>query len=494
MGRQAYLGIDSGTQSTKAVVVDASDRTLLALGRGEHPAPTGRDGASEQHPEAWVSATETAVRQALAAAGSVDIAGIGVSGQQHGLVSLDDRDRPIRPAKLWNDTSTVTDGIALTERLGGRQAVLDRIGNLFLAGYTAPAVAWLRRVEPGTYARSRRLCLPHDYLNLWLTGEYATEPGDASGTAYFDPVERRYDPAVLDALDPERDWAATLPPVQPSLSLVGQVRPEAAARLGVPAGVPVSAGGGDNMCAAIGAGVTHSGVALVSLGTSGTVAAASDVPRVDRLGEAAAFCDSTGGWLPLACNFNCTGPVDWVLRLLGLDVAMADGLVAAAPAGAGGLTFLPYLDGERTPPRAPGEGRVVGLRTEHAAPELVRAVYEGVTFSLRYAFRAVVRTGIRPTEIVLVGGGSASPAWARLIADAMRLPVNVLTTTEAAATGAALQAGWVVEGRRPERPASAARWEPDPAPELLAAMDRFDELRVAAAGSAAGAPAEAGVA
>lgn len=482
MTARAYLGIDSGTQSTKAVVCDASGRRILGLGRGEHPPPSGRGGASEQDPERWVEATTKAIRGALAAAGPVEIAGIGVSGQQHGLVALDERDRPVRAAKLWNDTSTASDGAALTERLGGREAVIDRIGNLFLAGYTAPAIAWLRRNEPDTYSGARRFCLPHDFLNLWLSGEFATEPGDASGTAYFDPVRRRYEPAVLDALDPERDWDATLPPVRPSLSVIGQLRPEAAAALGLPAGIPVSAGGGDNMCAAIGAGVTTSGLVQVSLGTSGTVAASSDVPRVDRQGEAAAFCDSTGGWLPLACNFNCTGPIDWLRALLGLDVAAADALVDAAPAGAGGLTFLPYLAGERTPPRLPGEGRFVGLAAHHGPAELVRAVYEGVTFSLAYAFRAVARTGIEASEIVLVGGGSASPSWARLIADTLGLPVNVLETTEAAAIGAALQARWVVDDHPPERPPSAARWEPNGSPALSAAHERWEALRAETGG------------
>jgi xylulokinase len=477
MTRRAFLGIDSGTQSTKALVRDAGDGTILGLGRGDHPDPTGRDGASEQHPDGWVTATETAVRQALAAAGPVEIAGIGVSGQQHGLVTLDAGDRPVRPAKLWNDTSTAPDGAALTERLGGSGAVLERIGNLFLAGYTAPAIAWLRRVEPDLYARTRRFLLPHDYLNLWLTGAFATEPGDASGTAYFDVVGRRYEPSVLDALDPERDWAAALPPVQPSVSVVGELRPEVAARLGLPAGIPVSAGGGDNMCAAIGAGVTEPGVVQVSLGTSGTVAAHSDAPRADPAGVAAAFCDSTGGWLPLACNFNCTGPIAWIRGLLALDLADADRLAGGAPAGARGLTFLPYLAGERMPPRAPGEGGFVGLRADHDRADIVRAVYEGVTFALVDACRAVARTGVEMREIVLVGGGSASRGWAQLIADALGLPVGVLATTEAAAIGAAQQARWAIDGVRPERPAPVARWEPAPAPELLAAWERFDAAR-----------------
>jgi xylulokinase len=335
------------------------------------------------------------------------------------------------------------------------------------------------------------VCLPHDYLNLWLTGEFATEPGDASGTAWFDPVDRRYEATVLRALDPDRDWEAVLPPVRPSLSLVGRVRPDVAERTGLPAGAPVSAGGGDNMCAAIGAGVTEAGVAMVSLGTSGTVSTHSDEPRVDPAGEAAAFCDSTGGWLPLACTFNCTAAIDWLRGVLDLRLDEAEQLAAQAPPGAAGLTFLPYLTGERTPQRAPGEGRLVGLGTSHGRPEIIRAVFEGVTFSLLYAWRAVARTGVKAHEIVLVGGGSASAAWGRLVADTIGLPVGTLARPEAAATGAALQARWTVDGHRPDRPASGQRWEPDPHPALLAAIERWDRLREASAPAAAPAPGAA---
>src|SRR4051794_2977741 len=342
MARRVHVGIDAGTQSTKAVLVDAGTGAVVALGRAAHPPLDETGDAREQHPDVWVEAVGAAVRDALTAAGAepLEVASLAVSGQQHGLVCLAADDRPVRPAKLWNDTTTGPDAAALTERLGGRAAVLARTGNLFLTGYTAPAVAWLRRLDPDAYARTTGICLPHDYLNLWLTGTFATEPGDASGTAYFDPVERRYDEAVLRAIDAERDWTATLPPVVPSRSVIGELRASAAEALGLPPGIPVTAGGGDNMCAAIGAGVVRPGLGLVSLGTSGTISAYAPGPAVDPLGEAATFCDSTGGWLPLSCTLNCAGPLAWLRRVIAFDQAATDALVAQTPAGANGVTFL----------------------------------------------------------------------------------------------------------------------------------------------------------
>ncbi len=468
MARRVHLGIDAGTQSTKAILVDARDGSLVALARASHPPLDETGDAREQHPDVWLSAARAAVREALATAAvdgeRVEVAGLAVSGQQHGLVCLDDRDRPVRSAKLWNDTTTGPDAVSLTERLGGRSAVLARTGNLFLTGYTAPAIAWLRRSEPEAYARTRRICLPHDYLNLWLTGAWATEPGDASGTAYFDALERRYDEVVLAALDPERDWDATVPPVVPSRSVIGNLRGEAADALALPPGTPVSAGGGDNMCAAIGAGIVRAGRGLVSLGTSGTVSAYSAAPAADPEGEAATFCDSTGGWLPLACTLNCAGPLAWLRRVFGLDQAAADAIVGRTAPGARGLTFLPYLDGERTPARAPGSAMLLGLRIEHGPAEIARSVYEGVALNLGYGLGAVERAlGARLADLVAVGGGAASDAWAQVLADAFDRPVRRLALPEAAAAGAALQARWVVDGAPPAEPALVDVLEPSPA-------------------------------
>ncbi|MCC6178960.1 MAG: xylulokinase [Chloroflexi bacterium] len=480
MTRRAYLGIDCGTQSTKALLVDAEALTPLALGRAGHDLIARDDGAREQHPGWWIEALQASVRQALDAAGAVEVAGIGVSGQQHGLVCLDAADRPVRAAKLWNDTTTGADCAWLTRKLGGLDAVLALTGNPFLPGYTAPKVSWLHRSEPEVYANTARICLPHDYLNFWLTGAFVTEPGDASGTGYFDVRARRYAEPVLTLLDSQRDWERTLPALVPSRSAIGGLRGAAAEMLGLPAGIPVSAGGGDNMCAAIGVGAIRPGPVVVSLGTSGTAFAYTDAPAVDSLGEAAHFCDSTGGWLPLTCTLGCTVATGWAMRLFGLEYMGLERALAETSPGAG-PTFLPHLDGERTPSLPNAAGLFAGLRTGHGPAELVRAVVEGVTFGLAYGLDVLRRTGVTPTQITLVGGGASSDGWAQLCADVFELPVQRPSAVEAAARGAALQARWVMDDLAPPDVAVDATWEPRQVPALVAARERAAELRALAA-------------
>ncbi|MGE3911890.1 MAG: xylulokinase [Chloroflexota bacterium] len=480
MARRAFLGIDCGTQSTKALLIDAETLAPLALGRAPHELISRDDGTREQHPDWWIAALQAATRQALAEAGPVEVAGIGVSGQQHGMVALDAEDKPVRPAKLWNDTSTAPDCAWLTGKLGGKETVLELIGQAFLPGYTAPKISWFHRSEPELYNHTVRICLPHDYLNLWLTGAYATEPGDASGTAYFEPRERVYQPAVLSLLDGARDWERTLPPIVPSLSEIGRLRPAAAEALGLPAGVPVSAGGGDNACAAIGVGAVRPGPVVVSLGTSGTVFAHTATPGLDPQGEVAAFCDSTGGWLPLVCTLGCTVATEWVRGLFGLDHTGMERALAETEPGSGPY-FLPHLEGERTPDLPKAAGLFAGLRVGHGPSALVRAVLEGVTFGLGYGLDALLRTGVQPSGITLVGGGSASNGWAQLVADVFELPVQRPAIGEAAAFGAAMQARRVVDGADFPVPAADATWQPRPSEALQAARARTAELRQIAA-------------
>jgi D-xylulose kinase len=477
--RRAFLGIDCGTQSTKALLVDADTESVLGVGRAAHDIVERADGTREQHPDWWIAALIAAVHEALAEAGHVQVGGIGVSGQQHGLVCLGADDRPVRAAKLWNDTSTVEECALLTEAVGGPDRALALTGNLFLAGYTAPKVLWLARHEPDLYATTRRMCLPHDYLNLWLTGAFASEPGDASGTAYFDARTRQYSQPVLAAIDAARDWPTSLPPLVSSLSVVGALRPAAAEALGMPPGTPVSGGGGDNMMAAIGVSAVREGPVVVSLGTSGTAFAYRSEPAVDPQGEAAAFCDSTGAWLPLVCTLNCTVATDWIASLFGLDHDGVELALVASPPGARGLTFLPHLSGERTPNCPTGSGVFAGLRTEHAPADLVRAVVEGVTFGLRYAFGALERTGVSAEQLTLVGGGAASDGWAQLCADVFQVPVVRPPQTEAAALGGARQARWAVDGIAVQSTDlnGGTRFEPRPAPALEIAARRADQLR-----------------
>jgi len=473
--RRVFLGIDCGTQSTKVVLRDQSTGEVVAVGRAPHEIVERDDGTREQDPAWWIEALRIAVRDAIRSE-RFDIGGIGVSGQQHGLVCLDQGDRPVRPAKLWNDTTTATECAELTRKLGGESRVLALVGNLILPGYTGPKIAWLAAHEPESYARTARMCLPHDYLNLWLTGQFVTENGDASGTAYFDVRSRRYSDVVLAAIDERRDWKRTLPSVAPSISVVGTLRREAAEALGLDAGIQVSAGGGDNMCAAIGCDIVTAGPVAVSLGTSGTVFAYRGEPAVDPFGEAAAFCDSTGGWLPLAATLNCTSATEWARELFAMSHAEID--AAVAESGRTGPVFLPYLSGERTPNRPQAAGVLAGLRPDHGRDAIVRAVFEGVTFGLAYAMEALRRTGVAPADVTLIGGGAASDAWAQLCADVFALPVTRPAIVEAAASGAARQAQWAVEGKRPAlAPASSRRFDPRARPELREAAERIAALR-----------------
>ena len=474
-GPACFLGIDCGTQSTKAVLIDADSGAVRGVAASPHRLDRRPDGTSEQDPLDWIDAAVTAVRAVLAEFAPGEVRGVGVSGQQHGLVALDAAGAPVRPAKLWNDTTTGPECGLLTDALGGHEAAIAATGNRFLTGYTAPKLLWLRRHEPERYAAAVRFCLPHDYLNLWLTGTFATEAGDASGTAYFDVRERRYADAVLTAIDADRDWAAALPPVADSLSTIGELAPTSAERLGLAKGIPVSAGGGDNMCAALGVGAVDEGPLVVSLGTSGTAFGRRDEPAVDPMGEVSAFCDSAGGWLPLGCVLNCAGVVDWARSLAGgtsLEAAMA-----ASPPGADGLTLLPYLVGERTPDLPRAAGTLSGLRLDHNGNDLVRAAVEGVTFGLAFSLEALGRTGTRGERLLLVGGGGRSNAWAQLVADATGMPVERPAVAEAAATGAAAQARWVIDGRRPSPAPTEQSWEPAGDEALQAAFARCAELR-----------------
>src|SRR5438477_405987 len=377
--RRVFLGVDCGTQSTKVVLRDPATGEIVAVGRAPHELVERDDGTREQDPAWWIAALRIAARDALRGE-RFEIGGIGVSGQQHGLVCLDQSDRPVRAAKLWNDTTTAAQCDELMRKLGGPSRVLDLIGNDILPGYTAPKVAWLIAHEPDSYGRTTRMCLPHDYLNLWLTGQFVTEPGDASGTAYFDVRARRYRDEVLAAIDDRRDWKRALPPIAPSISVVGTLRREAAEALAMDAGIPVSAGGGDNMCAAIGCDIVAAGPVAVSLGTSGTVFAYRAEPAIDPLGEAAAFCDSTGGWLPLAATLNCTSATEWARELFEMSHAEVD--AALAVRGASGPVFLPYLSGERTPNRPQAAGILAGLRPDHGRDTISLApiIYEWGNF------------------------------------------------------------------------------------------------------------------
>ncbi len=445
-----FIGIDSGTQSTKAIVVDARTGRVAGSGAKAHGLiPKLPPGHKEQHPKVWIDAVIASVRAALKAAKvkAADVRGIGVSGQQHGFAPLDAAGNVIRPAKLWCDTSTATQCDEIIGKLGGLSRVIELIGNGVPAGFTASKILWLKQNEPQNYARLATVLLPHDYINFWLTGNKTMEFGDASGTALMDVRSRQWCDAVIAAIDP--DLKAKLPAIQPGDQPAGKLRAEAARSLGVGGNVIVSAGGGDNMMGAIGTGNTRPGIVTASFGTSGTIYACSDKPVIDPEAEIAAFCDSTGQWLPLLCTMNVTVATEMVRKDFGWTFAKMDAEVKKTPVGAGGLVLLPYFEGERTPNVPDGTGVFFGVnnRTLAAGP-FARAAMEGATLGMNYGLNRLRALGIAPTQIRATGGGSQSPVWRQIMADVFNAEVVCAQTAEGAAYGGALQAMWCCARQR----------------------------------------------
>ena len=484
------VGIDSGTQGTKALVVEAGSGKVLGRGQAPHALIEGlRPGASEQDPAVWVKAAGQTLAAALkqARVEPRNVAAIGVSGQQHGFVPLDDRGRVVRPAKLWNDTSTIRECEDIVAALGGKAGAIGRLGLSPAVGFTASKILWLKRHEPKSYARLATVLLPHNYLNFWLTGRTHMEYGDASGTGLMDVRRRRWDETALAAVDP--DLGGKLPVLSHPREPAGLVKKAVAARFGF-GRVLVAAGGGDNMMGAIGSGNVKSGVFTLSLGTSGTVYAYSGRPFIDPEGEIAAFCDSTGGWLPLLCTMNVTNTTEIVKSLFGLDNARLERLARRAAPGSDGLLFLPFVDGERVPVLPFSSAVLFGLdRRTFDSAHLVRAVMEGAALNLGYGLGRMKELGLKPGDIRATGGGAKSRTWLQIVADVFGTPVVTLKENEAAAYGAALQAVWnwrLAAGEKVEIADIAARWvakgrlaaEPDPKAAAIYAelQDRFNDL------------------
>ena len=451
-----FIGIDSGTQSVKAVVLDLDTRKVIAEARAPHTLISGLPvGHMEQQPEEWASAMDFVITEVTTQIGTEQakrVRGIGVSGQQHGFVPLDENGHVIRPAKLWCDTSTAPECALITKKLGGPKAAIRKTGNLILPGFTAPKILWLKRHEPANYRKLRHVLLPHDYLNFHLTGNYFMEFGDASGTALMAVRTRTWSKDAINAID--RSLGKYLPQISASHEAAGTLRPDLAAKFGLSPDVVVSAGGGDNMMGAIGTGNVSAGVVTASFGTSGTIYAYANKPVIDPDGEIAAFCSSTGGWLPLLCTMNVTTVTEQMRALFGYDHAKLADAIAAAPAGAGGLVLLPYLAGERTPNVPDGSGVMVGLTAKtFSAGHLARAAMEGATMGMNYGLRRLAVLGVRAKEIRVTGGGAKSPVWRQIMADIFGVPVVAMVEDEGAALGGALQAAWCVALRNGQRKA-----------------------------------------
>jgi xylulokinase len=426
-------GVDSSTQSCKVVIRDAQTGVLVRQGRAGHPEGT------EVHPDAWWAALQEAVDRA---GGLGDVAAVAVGAQQHGMVTLDDAGRVVRPALLWNDTRSAAAARDLIDELGGgergRRAWAEAVGSVPVASFTVTKLRWLAEHEPASAARTAAVCLPHD----WLTWRLGTDPtlegirtdrGDASGTGYWSPGTGSYRD---DLLERALGHAAAVPRVLGPFTPAGTMAE----------GAVLGPGTGDNAAAALGLD-TRPGDAVVSIGTSGVVCSVAEAPTADPAGAVAGFADATGRFLPLIATLNAARVLDAAAGMLRVDHEELSRLALSAPPGADGLVVVPYLEGERTPDRPESTGAVHGLRLVTATPaHLARAAVEGLLCGLADGLDALVASGARVDRIVLVGGGARSPAVQQIAPTVLGRPVVVPPPGEYVADGAARQAAWTLSG------------------------------------------------
>lgn len=453
-------GIDSSTQSCKVVVCDAATGGQVRAGSAPHPEGT------EVHPDHWWDA----LQQAIAAAGGLhDVAAVAVGGQQHGMVCLDEAGAVVRPALLWNDTRSAPAALDLIAELGGPQSWVDAVGLVPVASFTVTKLRWLRDHEPEHAARTAAVCLPHDWLTWRLAGAVGldtlvTDRGDASGTGYWSPTTGEY---RRDLLELGLGHDAVLPRVLGPAERAGTT----------PAGQVLGPGTGDNAAAALGLGAT-SGDVVLSIGTSGVACAVADRPVGDPTGAVAGFADATGRYLPLVATMNAARVLDAAARMVGTDHAGLSDLALSAPAGAGGMVLVPYLEGERTPNKPDATGALHGLRLETANPAyLARAAVEGMLCGLADGLDAVRSLGTPVERVVMVGGAARSRAVREIASAVLGLPVTVPQPGEYVARGAARQAAWVLAGTAspPDWPlADVVETEVPPTP---AVRQRYAEVR-----------------
>jgi len=454
----AVLGVDSSTQSCKVEVRDVDTGQLLGTGAAPHP--PAFPPRSEQHPSDWVAAFVAATRAALASCQRpVTVRAISVAAQCHGLVLLDAAGQPLRAAKLWNDTTGAPNLVRLADRIGTRRWVL-RIGSLPTAAFTIAKLAWVAEHEPGLLDRVATILLPHDYLTYWLTGARVTDRSDASGTGYFDATAREWITEYLNLAAGARDWAPKLPTVLGPTDVAGTVRAAAADELGLPSGVLVGPGGGDQHAGYLGLGLID-GDQYFGIGTSGVVATSSRTPVFDPSGLVDGVADLTGGYLPLVSTLNAARVGDVAARLLGTDL---DGLTALAlEAGDNqGPVLVPFLDGERKPDRPDARGTFVDITSHTTRAELARSFVEGPLLSLLSGRDSLRACGVElNARITAVGGGSRSPATRQLLADLSGEEVVTLDAEEATARGACIQAAAVAAGADTGGLVDLAkRWQP----------------------------------
>jgi xylulokinase len=441
------LGIDISTTGNKALLVSAhpaDSGKVVGVAVRDNPISTPKPLWSEQDPADWWTGIQAAIRQTLSTTGiaAEEVIGVGLTGQMHGLVLLDENGQVLRPAILWNDQRTGPQCEWITSQVG-LENLLQWTGNPALPGFTAPKVIWVRQNEPDIYARVAQILLPKDYVRYKLTGTYATDKAGAAGTLLLDVKNRDWSGDMLRALDIPGDW---LPPTHEGPEVTGTISEEAAAATGLKAGTPVVGGGGDQAAGAVGVGAVRPGVVGLVLGTSGVVFAPTAEPFIEKQGRLHAFCHAVPGrWHLMGVMLSAAGSLRWfrdtVAPTMDYDSLLAP--AGSVPAGSEGLVFMPYLTGERTPyPDPNAKGAFIGLTVRHGIPHMARAVLEGVAFGLRDSMELIRDAGLGTIEQVRVsGGGARSPLWRQILSNVLDTELVTVNTTEGAAYGAALLAG-----------------------------------------------------
>lgn len=437
-----FIGIDSSTTATKALVMDDAGE-VVRVASAEYGYETPHPQWSEQSPHLWWDATCQSIRQAVAESGidPHDVRGIGLTGQMHGLVLLDKNGAVLRPALLWNDQRTGAECDEMREKVG-KQKLIDITGNDALTGFTAPKILWVKNNEPDIYAQIAHILLPKDYVRYRLTGEFAMDKAGGAGTQLFDVRARDFSADLLSKLDIESTW---LPPTFEGTEVTGVLTGESAEKCGLVAGIPVVAGGGDQAANAVGTGAVVDGIVALSLGTSGVIFASSDQPVIEPDGRLHAFCHAVPNkWHLMGVMLSAAGSLRWWHDEIAAEQSYDQLTTAAAnvPAGSDGLYFLPYLTGERTPHPDPlARGAFIGLTVRHTQAHMTRAVMEGVAYGLRDSFELMQSAGLADvTQIRASGGGTRSPLWRQILADVLQTEIVSVNTTEGAAYGAAILA------------------------------------------------------
>ena len=438
MKQELYIGIDLGTSAMKLLLMDA-EGTIVNIVTQEYPLEFPKEGWSQQNPEDWAKALWAGLPKLLSGVDPSMVRGIGSGGQMHGLVILDEQDQVIRPAILWNDGRTAKEVSYLNEKIG-REQLTEWTANIAFAGFTAPKILWIKENEPENFARIAKIMLPKDYINYLLTGVHCCDYSDASGMLLLDVKKKCWSAKMLDLCGVSE---GQMPKLFESFDCVGTVLPAVAEQLGLPEGVKVAAGAGDNAAAAVGTGVVGEGGCNISLGTSGTIFISSKQFAVDEHNALHAFAHADGGWHLMGCMLSAASCNKWLLEdvLHTEDHAGEQAAIAEEKLGRNNVFFLPYLMGERSPINdVDARGTFIGLAMNNSRADLVQAVLEGVAFAIRDSFEVAKSLGLRIERSRICGGGAKSPLWKKIMANVLGIPLECVASEQGPGLGGAMLA------------------------------------------------------